>query len=161
LQPLAAAREDYLKRMALPSVSDPKIFFSGSGSGSTFQIISDPGPIHSWIRVKIELFKEHKRKQNLQIIWKCLTLDCCTVLTLFLCDKMAIYTIFYINTLLYKVKNSDIKQKSNSGSFPDRDTKFQLRIRILQIVPDPTGSGSDTLALPQCRSIRRPSWPCV
>jgi len=28
---------------------------------------------------------------------------------------------------------------------PDSDPKFELRIRILQIIPNPTGSGSDTL----------------
>ena len=45
-------------------------------------------------------------------------------------EKICFFTVF--------------KQKSNCGSF--RDSKFELRIRILQIIPDPTGyrSGSDT-----------------
>jgi len=38
-------------------------------------------------------------------------------------------------------------QKSKSGSFPDPDPKFELRIRILQIITDPTGSVSDTLVV--------------
>jgi len=48
-------------------------------------------------------------------------------------------------TLILSNKYSVCKQNSNSGFFPDPDPKFQLRIRILQIIPDTTGSGSDTL----------------
>jgi hypothetical protein len=57
---------------------------------------------------------------------------------------LALSTIFSINKHLYYCKkNSVCKQTFNSRSFPD--LKFELRIRLLQIIPEPTRSGADTL----------------
>jgi len=70
-----------------------------------------------------------------------------------------IFNINYYLLLLGK-KNSVFKRNFKSRSFPDLDPdpKLEMRIWILQMIPDPIGSGSDTGTLLYVRvSIARQS----
>jgi len=121
---------------------------TGTRTGIRTGLVPDPGldsdPVPDPGQNKTFLTKS--KKSNYLKCWTIiLQSNYHKVLTLFNISELENCTIFNLNYLCHRVKFSLTK-----NFIPDQnwDSKkfLKIRVRILQIIPDPTGSGSDPLS---------------